>query len=265
MSKRNLIIGIVILVALVGGAFLYTTLQLQKNTEMKRNNAEKTQGNVKEVKKQTQEQKTTEKQETTKEQTNNQNQTINGELKPEEKIDTSDWKTYRNEKFGFEFRYPRSWGDIIVWKQKCFDGYKNDAKVKHGNKEPCLQIALRATNMKGLFLATETPNIIGRRVPRCGFWGDGSSLIKNEDYIRNFCMKNSDNKSCNTYVTHNNLVVAKNYESMPLSEDASYVYYISFNHPPFRGIKMSSAELPYTKEKNTTIIENIINSLKFLQ
>lgn len=28
-------------------------------------------------------------------------------------IDTSDWQTYRNEELGFEFKYPRGWGEII--------------------------------------------------------------------------------------------------------------------------------------------------------
>ncbi|GEM_PF-6229725 len=27
-------------------------------------------------------------------------------------IDTSDWQTYRNEELGFEFRYPREWGEV---------------------------------------------------------------------------------------------------------------------------------------------------------
>ncbi len=100
MNKRNLIIGIIILIALVGGVVLWQQKNNQENTK---------QQTKKEVVEKTQEQKTTEKQETTKEQSNNQNQVIEGELKLEEKIDTSDWKTYRNEELGFEVKYPKGW------------------------------------------------------------------------------------------------------------------------------------------------------------
>ncbi len=64
MSKRNLIIGIVVLIVLVGGVVLWNKKNSQENTKQQIN---------KEIAKQIQEQKTTEKQETTKEQ-NSQNQ-----------------------------------------------------------------------------------------------------------------------------------------------------------------------------------------------
>ncbi len=93
MNKRNLIIGIIVLIALVGGVVLWS----QKN-----NKQDTKQQTKKEVAEQTQEQKTIQ------EQRDNQNQT-SGELKPEEKINTSDWKTYCNKEYGFCVKYPEGW------------------------------------------------------------------------------------------------------------------------------------------------------------
>ena len=87
---------------------MYVASQSRKIAEVKQSNAEKTKEDAKETKKQTQEQKTIQ------EQRDNQNQT-SGELKPEVKIDTSNWNTYRNDEFGFEIKLP---GDLNKWKIK---------------------------------------------------------------------------------------------------------------------------------------------------
>ncbi len=132
MNKRNLIIGIVVLTVLVGGVVLWNG---------KNNQQEIKQQTKKEVTKQTQEQKTAQKQETTKEQINTQNQAIDGELKPEEKIDTSNWKTYRNEELGFEVKYPKIaklYNDYVYISDGKTISFVIDNVHKQNNLEPIL-------------------------------------------------------------------------------------------------------------------------------
>ena len=93
MNKRNLIIVIVVLVALVGAVVLWNQKSNQQNTNQEEQRTIK----------QTQEQKTVQEEQA------NQNQ-INEELTQKEQIDTSNWKTYRNEELGFEVKYPEEWG-----------------------------------------------------------------------------------------------------------------------------------------------------------
>ena len=92
--RKNLIIGIVVLIALVGGIVLWQQKNNQRNIKQQVKKA---------VVEQTQEQKRIQGQ------TNTKNQTIDGKLKPEEKNDTSDWRTYRNKEIGFEIKYPKEW------------------------------------------------------------------------------------------------------------------------------------------------------------
>jgi hypothetical protein len=43
------------------------------------------------------------------------------------KDETANWKTYRNEEYGFEFEYPKDWGDIIFKSQKSNEVYTFDS------------------------------------------------------------------------------------------------------------------------------------------
>ena len=98
MNKKLLITILTILGLTVAAGGFWYFFKLQKtNTDLTQNNNTKNISNN-----QNQKQEKTSKQKNT-----NQNQTIDGELKPEERIDTSNWKTYYNKEYGFCVKYPK--------------------------------------------------------------------------------------------------------------------------------------------------------------
>lgn len=63
---------------------------------------------------------------------------------PENDLDTSDWKTYRNEEFGFEVRYPGDWGiDFFDTGNSTFDG-------SGGNQPKTGSLALFPSNIRNI-------------------------------------------------------------------------------------------------------------------
>jgi len=127
MTKRNLTIGIIFLIAiLVGGFYLWS----QKKTNLNQTNKQKVAVDDKqEQKQQNQQERDKQNQQQTKndnQEENNQEQKENNSNLTEEKIDTSNWKTYRNEEFGFEMKLP---GDLKKWKIYA-EELKGDNKYK---------------------------------------------------------------------------------------------------------------------------------------
>ena len=118
MTKKNLIIGIVVLIALVGGVVLWNQKSKQNTNQaeqqvIKQNKKEKVQkkiikalnGDFSDDKKY----KTPKKRKIIRvEDVKNIMELVDGEYKFD-KVDTSNWKTYRNEDIGIEMKIPGDW------------------------------------------------------------------------------------------------------------------------------------------------------------
>jgi len=180
-------------------------------------------------------------------------------------VDTSDWKTYRNEKLGVIFDYPSKWGKIVEFaEQGCPDYEKGgvDADILN-EKDDCKRITLSGLNT-GEFFSTGTPLLAKYGFARGGYWGDAAITIESENFIANFCKEKKN--ICEVFKTKNNILIAKNVEQREYAESSDQkiiVYYIKSTHPIYFGIAMSSDRLNYNNAEEDLI--NVIESLKFLQ
>ena len=250
MNKNLKVLGIgVLLIGLaVAGWFLYTVSQSQNGVELTQNNTENQKQELRQVAKNDAE----------------ENKGEVEELQIED-IDTSNWKTYRNEEMGVKFKYPKSWGELKEYVSiGCYDYEKQEIDTTmFTKKDKCNQIALYGSKKAGLFFATETPLMSKTGTPRDSYFGDQSGRITGIEYVKNLC-QNKSKDDCITYKTKNGVLVAKNKEQEPFSEKFVYVYYINSPHPIYSGIVFSSERLPYSDKVNVEVIEGVIDTLEFV-
>ena len=261
MNKKIITILIIIILVIIAGGFWYANNQNNVILNSFQNLNKDTQESQKPVKQQV----TNEKEQIAKKDDQKQDNENIEELKIED-IDTSNWKTYRNEEIGVEFKYPSSWNKLVEWGDVgCYDYEKQTTDTSMFTEDDkCNQIALKSQKDVGLFFATETPLMSKTGSPRDGYFGDQSGQITGLLFIKNFC-KDKNKKDCKVYKTKNNITVAKNKEQVPFTDnDFAYVYYISSPNPVYKGIVFSTERLPYSEEENIEVIEEIINSLQFI-
>ncbi len=178
MNKRNLIIGIVVLIFLVGGVVLWNKKNNQQDTKQQAK---------KEVVGQIQKQKTT------KEQTNNQNQTEGEKTKfgiddsqlkynKNGSIDTSEWKT---SDMLIKFKYPESW-------QKVDLGISNAKNLK--DNLDVKQIYIQGTGFGAPFDIDEAS---GKNIDELLVNAVKHSVDSTEKYVKKYngtCQKNAVDK-----------------------------------------------------------------------
>jgi len=109
MTKKNLIIiGIILILAAVVGGFYIVSRQSQNNAEQAQTNAERTQTNAEKTRNNAE--KNNDGQKSNAEKAEQENQIAENQ----EKIDTSDWKEYCNQEYGFCVKYPEKQYIVIV-------------------------------------------------------------------------------------------------------------------------------------------------------
>jgi hypothetical protein len=190
-------------------------------------------------------------------------------------LDTSTWKTYRNEDIGIEFKYPSEWGNIQENKEQACLNFSEQKRVALlQEKDPCLHIGLSVE--KNVFLATDSPLTTKYGFPRGADW----TYKKTESQTQDFCNKNpyfdfGKLENCHVFQTKNNIKVTSGIQQVPFAESEFMIaYYIHTPNPTYSTIILSSNYLmapSYIEDKKTRYISDesvmklLIESIHFIQ
>jgi len=172
-------------------------------------------------------------------------------------INTSDWKTYRNEEYGFEFKYPAEWGNLLESK-----GDFSDTSATHPSR-----IRISISNLKDNPVILEVDNG-GDRMGRGKFTGDIVIDVDSQDYIKNFCQKNK-NTNCE-HKTNLNGINFVRYEDELCSAGGCFgkgLFYLMYNpNSEYRGILLYTYNIQKDKSalssEEEIIFDSLVDSLK---
>lgn len=200
------------------------------------------------------------------------------QAEPETPIDTSDWKTYRNEQIGIQFEYPTSWGDINLSREVgCVDYYAEEVIVPKDVKDSCLHISLSASNFNhGFFLSTEGVDFTKTGIPKGVDWRFRMIFIQKGQ--ENFCSNNpyttttdkgrgGDLGECVTFKNNQNLTVVKGTRGVPFTEqDRMVAYFVRSLHPVFYDVVLSGQYLksPFYPQAEDDI-KKLVDTIRFFR
>lgn len=165
--------------------------------------------------------------------------TIAPTITPAPNIDISDWNTYKNEKYGYEVKYPKDWE---------LKDFGKNGKIEIGKKLP--EINLLGGHDYGL-ISIEAIDVIN--FDSLEQWVDQNYSVNESQHLR----FKKEIKIDNRFGIYREIInsVAGGYQN-----DA----YIPFNNKIFRikiDIYIANAEV---QEKYKEILDSMLNNLKFI-
>jgi hypothetical protein len=201
-------------------------------------------------------------------------------------INTTNWKICQIDDINIRFKYPDFWkgvywdginvcdpkeqAEIHDLLTKSLIQFKEDLKngIK-GNGCPGMALTYRDSdlNSKGnIFFVIGNAFGSNCGIARGAYWGDAVSYITSAKYIRDTCVIDDKNNLCSVYQTSNDVLVSKalSYKSFDPNPRAMFVYKMRSPHKSYNSMILSSAMLPYNSKINDNIIQQIVESIKFL-
>lgn len=130
--------------------------------------------------------------------------------KEEVKDETADWQTYRNEEYGFSFKYPQEWGDVIIEQGKNIADLKGEYfEIVFTNQT---QIdPNRYDNIPRIISFSPDWQVYEAPAPFYSRWEENQST---EDFCKEFIKPTLVNDGCKNLNTRSDIFVV------------NYVYYI---------------------------------------
>ncbi len=174
-----------------------------------------------------------------------------------------DWKTYRSEEYGFEFKYPPEWGELITdLAGGCFN-YDTQSYHDQINGRPCVIVNVIIPGT-GIFFAAQSKLQKETGAPREPYFGDFA--VGNKEALA--CLENASFPNCAKNV--NEVAYAKTRRLTYEIESENYANYWWIARPDseFAGIVITDERFPLADIASGAVerkLNLLIGTLKFIK